>query len=42
MHVVRKNGNCGAHGEIVSVQTARETLEQLQFEQSLCYQASSR
>lgn len=31
MHVVRKNGNCGAHGEIISVQTARETLEQLQF-----------
>lgn len=31
MHVVRKNGNCGAHGEIVSAQTACETLEQLQF-----------
>ena len=31
MHVVRKNGNCGAHGGIISVQTARETLEQLRF-----------
>lgn len=31
MHTVQKNGNRGAHGDSVSVQTACETLEQLQF-----------
>lgn len=31
MHTVQKNGNRGAHGDSVSVQTACETLKQLQF-----------
>ncbi len=31
MHIVRKNGNLGAHGELVSPQTACATLEQLHY-----------